>query len=126
MGISVLTLFIFLIVEGFIYLGYCLYVLIWRDRHRSKKAWRAMSPLERYFIKLGLFFSVFLPAFKLSGSFDFYIGQVVIGVMSTIASGLFIVGLIAYMKQRHSIRVHLVNPKKHTSQLDKIKQRQST
>lgn len=75
---------------------------IWRDWPNFKNSWAAMSNFEQYCLIVGFIAYLGLPLLSSHPAAPSYIGQVGIKVFEAIANGLFLVGVLAFVKNLHA------------------------
>ncbi len=93
----ILAVLILVILISFIFLARAL----WKDKRMFFESWRKMSSFEKISLEIGLLFYVVIPILKENPSKDSYISKVSIDIFTALASALFVLGVLAFLKYAH-------------------------
>ena len=74
---------------------------LWKDKRMFFDSWRKMSSFEKISLKIGLLLYVTIPILKEHPSKDSYITKVSIDIFTALASALFVLGVLAFLKYAH-------------------------
>lgn len=94
-----LLLFVALIVGSFIILIRSL----WKDKDLFLHSWRQMTSFEKKELQIGLILYVVLPLFKEHPAKDSYIAKIFINIFTALASALFVMGALTFLKHLHEL-----------------------
>lgn len=77
---------------------------IWKNWEDIKTVWEKMLPFERSSFNVGLYLYFITPILKGHSYSDSYLGVVSINILYALASALFAVGALAFIKHSHELR----------------------
>jgi len=92
-----------LLIVIFIFFVYSFFQ-IKQDGPLYREAWGLMNVLEKNMLSIGVLIFIFIPALKSHPSADWFFASFMLEILPALATGFFVVGILAFMKQVHKLK----------------------
>ncbi|EJO2026758.1 hypothetical protein NRC85_004992 [Vibrio parahaemolyticus] len=97
------------------YIGFTLWEL-YKSFPKAKAVWRRLARFEQHLFLMGLMLFFPIPLIKDTPHKDVYIFQLLIEAFPAIVGGMFVAGLIAYVRELHAYEAEEQQCNEHTSE----------
>ncbi len=91
------------------------FVDIYKNYPKTKLVWKRLASFERHLFKIGVMLSCTIPLVKESMNNSNYISKVLAELFPAIATSVFIVGLVAFVRELHDYELECSNRKEDES-----------